>query len=432
MVVRTRAAAAACLAVSVLTIAACSGGDDDTAATSTTLPPVSTSAVVDPEASAADGTLRIGALVPLTGTQGDLGPVLEAAAQLAVDDLNAAGGVFGRPVELVVGDSADASTDTAGAEVDRFAAANVDAIVGPPSSGVARLVSDKVARAGAVLVSPGNPPASVPDDIPYLQTAPGLELLGKAVADQVAEGPEGPVTVFYREDDFGERLSSAIAEPLTDAGVTATLQGYNPEAEVWDDDVAAVLATSPTQIVLVGYAETATMVGAMIEQGVTPAQLPTWVATDRLEDAVFARVPSPPALAGLTGVRPDDLLPAALADRLEEATGTAPDDVRFAAQTYDAVVLVALAAARAGRDVPDAIVEAAPSVTSDGAPRCSEVADCLVAAERDPVDFVGAGGRYHLGPDGRPRVGAFEVVAFGPSGTLDTDAARAVTAQLRS
>lgn len=56
--------------------------------------------------------IRMGALVPLTGFVGILGPPMQNNAQLAVEDINDAGGVLGRPIELIVEDTAS-DPDTA-------------------------------------------------------------------------------------------------------------------------------------------------------------------------------------------------------------------------------------------------------------------------------------------------------------------------------
>ena len=51
-------------------------------------------------------TIRLGTLVPLTGRSAPSGEAMVNAARMAVDEANAAGGVLGRQVELVVGDDA--------------------------------------------------------------------------------------------------------------------------------------------------------------------------------------------------------------------------------------------------------------------------------------------------------------------------------------
>jgi ABC-type branched-subunit amino acid transport system substrate-binding protein len=56
--------------------------------------------------------IRMGALVPLTGVVGILGPPMQNNAELAVEDINAAGGIMGRPIELIIEDTAS-DPDTA-------------------------------------------------------------------------------------------------------------------------------------------------------------------------------------------------------------------------------------------------------------------------------------------------------------------------------
>ena len=62
---------------------------------------------------AGDGVLKIGSLLPETGSLAFLGPPEFAGSSLAIDEINKAGGVLGKPVEYSQGDSGDTSTDTA-------------------------------------------------------------------------------------------------------------------------------------------------------------------------------------------------------------------------------------------------------------------------------------------------------------------------------
>ena len=91
-----------------------------------------------------DGVLTIGTLLPQTGSLAFLGPPEFAGFDLAVEEINAAGGVLGKPVVGIEGDSGDTSTDTASQTVDRLLAENVDAIIGAASSGVTLTVIDKI------------------------------------------------------------------------------------------------------------------------------------------------------------------------------------------------------------------------------------------------------------------------------------------------
>jgi branched-chain amino acid transport system substrate-binding protein len=80
-----------------------------------------------------DGTIRFGGVWPLGDITGEQG---SKAAQIAVDQLNANGGVLGRPVELVVIDS-EFSPEKGAAAIERLATVDqVDFFVGGMSSGV--------------------------------------------------------------------------------------------------------------------------------------------------------------------------------------------------------------------------------------------------------------------------------------------------------
>ncbi|MEU5915398.1 ABC transporter substrate-binding protein [Streptomyces sp. NPDC047141] len=91
--------------------------------------------------------VRLGALVPLTRPGWvEAGRHLLAGLELAVDEVRDTGGIGGRPLELVVRDSA-ADPERAAAAVDELAALGVAAVVGEYHSVVARAVA---ARADAL------------------------------------------------------------------------------------------------------------------------------------------------------------------------------------------------------------------------------------------------------------------------------------------
>ena len=89
--------------------------------------------------------LRIGAILPLE-TEG--GIAVQDAMQLAADEINDAGGLFGSPIELVFADEADPTA--AAAELE---AAGVSAIIGPLSADVAQAVVGAVNVPQFVLTS---------------------------------------------------------------------------------------------------------------------------------------------------------------------------------------------------------------------------------------------------------------------------------------
>ena len=153
-------------------LAACSPGDeivvDETIADTTT---TTVRAQVT-----GDGQLVIGALLPLTDTL--LGEPMAAAVQTAVDRINAAGGVLGQRVRLVVTDEGS-STATATASIQTLLDSDVDAIIGPASSLVALSTLDELVTAGKVVCSP-TASALALDDFPdsdlFFRTVPSDSL----------------------------------------------------------------------------------------------------------------------------------------------------------------------------------------------------------------------------------------------------------------
>ena len=82
----------------LLCVAGCSnqsGGNDDPAGSQGSETPVTENK--DP--------IRIGLSTPITGSQAENGVGTQAAVEIAVEEINAAGGINGRPVELVIQDS---------------------------------------------------------------------------------------------------------------------------------------------------------------------------------------------------------------------------------------------------------------------------------------------------------------------------------------
>ncbi|MGZ4480330.1 MAG: ABC transporter substrate-binding protein, partial [Nocardioidaceae bacterium] len=105
------------LAAATLALSAC--GNSSKSADSDTKASTSPSQSSAP-AKKGDGTLTIGTLLPQTGDLAFLGPPEFAGVQTAVDDINAAGGVFGHDVVQQKADSGDGTPDIAGAQVDKL------------------------------------------------------------------------------------------------------------------------------------------------------------------------------------------------------------------------------------------------------------------------------------------------------------------------
>ncbi len=232
----------------------------------------------DPGSPFAGGPLTIGTLLPVTGDLAFLGPPEVAAAQLAFNDINAAGGVGGVDVALIQGDSGDQTTETAIQTVDREINAGVDAIIGAAASGVSLSVIDRVTAAGVVLFSPANTSddfTTYNDNGLYFRTAPPDLMQGQAVADIVLDEGNNSIFILARNDSYGTGIADVIETNLLDSGIAEDQLMkviYDPNAQSFRTEVDQIVEFNPDAVVLIGFVESATILSTMNEQGVGPAQ----------------------------------------------------------------------------------------------------------------------------------------------------------------
>lgn len=220
--------------------------------------------------------LVIGTLLPLTGNLAFLGPPEVAGARLAVNDVNAAGGVLGQPVQLIEGDSGDASTDTATQTVDRLLQGGANAIIGAASSGVSLTVIDRITGAGVVQFSPANTSdqfTDYNDNGLYFRTAPPDTLQSRALSDLIINDGNNTVGIMALNDPYGTGLMENTRQNLISAGLSEdsiqTLT-YDPQAANYDAEVQQMVDFNPDAVVVIGFEESARIIEGLNSQGIGP------------------------------------------------------------------------------------------------------------------------------------------------------------------
>lgn len=223
---------------------------------------------------AGDGVLKFGGLLPQTGSLAFLGAPEFAGAELAIADINAAGGVLGKPVEWSPGDSGDTSTDIASQTADRLLGEGVDAIIGAASSSVSLTVIDKITAAGVVQFSPANTSLKLvdyPDHSLYFRDAPPDDLQGNVIAQLVADDGNSSAYILALDDAYGTSLADVVEAGLTAAGVEVLGKKiYDPKATSFDAEVDEIVAADPDAIVLITFDEGSRILKTMVEKGIGP------------------------------------------------------------------------------------------------------------------------------------------------------------------
>ena len=237
-----------------------------------------------------DGQLKIGSILPQTGSLAFLGPPEFAAFDLAIKEINDAGGVLGKPVLSSKGDSGDATTDTVNQTTDRLLAENVDAIIGAASSGVSLKVIDKITAAGVVQFSPANTSdklSTYPDKGLYFRTAPPDVLQGAVIADLVVSDGAKNVAVIARNDAYGTGLDAVVEKGVTDGGGKIVYKKiYDEKQEKFTTEAGEIKASTPDAIVVIGFDESSKILAALVEAGIGPTKIKTYGCDGNIGNAL--------------------------------------------------------------------------------------------------------------------------------------------------
>ncbi len=402
---------AAVLGVAGLVLTAC-GGSSDTASTSDK--PTKSGSASAPAGAKGDGTLKIGTLLPQTGSLAFLGPPEFAGVGLAVKDINDAGGVNGKQVEVTNSDSGDTSTDTASQSVDRLLSNNVDAIIGAASSSVSLSVIDKITGAGVLQISPANTSPELTDYADkglYFRTAPSDILQGRVDGDLILADGNTTVGILQLQDSYGTGLGDAFTESFEGGGGQVVEKVvYDPKAASFNTEVGKIKAADPEAIILISFEEAKKIIPELVKQGIGPDKKKIY-----LVDGDMANYSKDFPKGTLTGVK--GTLPGVqAADDFKARLMTVDpklDQFAYAAESYDATVLVALAAQAAGDDSGASIASKMQDVSAGGE-KCTSFKDCLALLnDKKDIDYDGVSGPVEFNEKGDPSEATIGIYQFG-------------------
>ncbi|MGH3702335.1 MAG: ABC transporter substrate-binding protein [Pseudonocardiaceae bacterium] len=368
--------------------------------------------------------LKIGTLLPETGSLSLLSPPELAAVDVAIKEINAAGGVLGAPVVTIRGDSGDDKTDTANQTVDRELSQGVQVIIGAASSGVTKLVIDKIIGAGVVEFSPAN----TSDELTcwptkkglYFRTAPPDSLQAQALAALIAGDGARRISILARNDPYGSGLATNTAENLLKAGIPRNqLQKitYDPNATSYNTEIDDIRQFNPDAIAVIGFDESKKILTRMSEVKIGPGQKLVYGTDGNMSNGLGAGLP-PGLLSGMKGTRPETKLSVTFEQRLKAVDPTLVD-INYAGEAYDAVMIVALAAERAKSTRGVDIASEINGITKDGE-KCITFRQCrdIIDSGGNP-DYDGVTGTLDLTAAGERAVGSYGILTFTVQNKLD-------------
>jgi branched-chain amino acid transport system substrate-binding protein len=403
------------LAVSALLLAALS------ACTGQSVPVPTSSATTSPATPSAtplgDGVLRIGTLFPSTGATAFVGPPELAGVRAAVAEINAAGGVNGKPVELVSDDSGDATTQTAEASLADLVKKGVDVIIGPSSSVLAQRLLTAAAAAHIPMVSPSAtyPQLSTLDTGGlFFRTIASTAQQGVALGTLLPSKKQLKVALVASSDSVGQSVVGPLQDTLSAHGgslvANITLSGSSDATAV----AAQVKAAAPDAVVLDtpdNGTQTKAMITQLVGAGFGGAKL--WLTSQNLAD--YSQALPANTLTGVSGLLEGADSSAAFQAQVKAADPSAPG-FQYTPEAYDATILVALAATLAHDDA-GLRVAAKMRAASVGGIKCTSYAECLDVLKTEPaIDYDGQSGPVNLDANGDPSPVTYGVYTYAANG----------------
>jgi branched-chain amino acid transport system substrate-binding protein len=308
--------------------------------------------------------LKIGMVATLTGAVAESGRFITQGAKLAAEEVNKAGGVLGRPIELVIEDSQ--STNPGGVLAFSKLAGDKDipAFIGPSLSTQIHAMAPDIQRIGKPVMIGGTDPQLTHMGNPWLfRFIPNDTYSAPVIADYgVKTLGKKKWAIVYSTDAFGTNGMKNLVESLKGMGVEpALVQGYANNSQDFTPVVLAVKQSGAD--VMSTYMPVPTDLAIFARQLLQLGVNIAWVGSPSTVTTTALRLAGP-ALYGSYAISDfaADSSPAAkeFATKYEANYKSAPD--HNGAWAYDAVHVLALAIDNAKSLEPQQIREAILSI----------------------------------------------------------------------
>ncbi|MFF2299527.1 ABC transporter substrate-binding protein [Arthrobacter sp. NPDC058127] len=385
-----------------------------------------------------DGTLRIGVILDSTGSSAFLNESELAAAKLAIKQINDAGGYKGRPVELLpasaAGEGSSASqgagaaaftADTA-AQAKALLSAHADVVVGPTDSSHAPAAIDVLSPARIPLISPANTASGLSSYKSggfYFRTSAADAAQGSVLAKLAHDAGAKRISVLHEAGDYGTRVSGAVMDAARSLGIEA-VSNVEFTAGKAAPAAAGIKSGTPDAVVVVARDGAQGALAELMNAGLSGKSL-------ILSDGAIRQYGTALGAGGLHGAR--GILPGVFpsAEFQADLTGIDPKlkDTTYAAETYDAVTLAALAAAAAGDDAGGSIAAWLTTVSGGARPTwgdaatkertsCTSYKDCVEVLKGAKLpDYDGESGTIGFDANGDVTSSNYMVFTYGADNT---------------
>lgn len=290
-----------------------------------------------------NGPIKIGFIGPLTGDASNIGQNAKAAVDVAVSEINAAGGIQGRQLQVVYEDGKCNGTDASSAANKLINIDKVPVIFGGACSGETSSFAKTAVQSNTVVFS-------------YCSSAPALSKAG-IFRDYPSDNYQGSfaadyiyntlgkkkIAILYVNTDWGTGIQGVFAAELNKLGGQVVLnEGFDQNTHDVRTLLAKVKAANPDAVYFLGYTNESIVA---LNQAKDVGLKTTWFGADAWDDSkIWTTVGSAGegAMYSKVSSKPSDAFKSALAakvgtNEIAACTPTAYDGLKVLAQVINKV-----------------------------------------------------------------------------------------------
>lgn len=347
-----------------------------------------------------DQTIRVGTFLSATGDMAGNGGPQAVGVAIAIDDVNAAGGVLGKHLSVVnTDDGSDAVKARVAAQtlIDQ----KVALAIGSDGSSFTLAAAELLPAANIVIISPGSTSPAITtlaDNGFVFRTCPSDAFQGKLLAQHAKDKGFNRAAVTNVPNAYGNGLAAAFVATFQALGGTITFnRPYALAQASYSDLLADLYATNPEVVVLPSYPVDAAKIVRSYAQTYGDRDS-FWMFTDPLASPDFVAAVGPSSFTtfrheGTTFASPTGPKWDTFAQAYKTKTGKDAVAGDGAAQAYDALIIGALAIQRAGSTEGAAIRDALYALKGGPGFGPGELKSALAAAAAgQSVEYAGISG----------------------------------------
>jgi branched-chain amino acid transport system substrate-binding protein/neutral amino acid transport system substrate-binding protein len=355
--------------------------------------------------------VKIGTLLSITGDLSPYGGPMENAAKLAIEEVNANGGLLGTQVTMINEDSQTSEIAAVDGANKLVKIDKVPAIIGAAGSGISMAIIDITTGNNVVQISPSNTApdfTTYEDNDFYFRTVPSDALQGKAMAILAVDEGYTTASTLVLNNAYGVGFEKVFVEEFENmGGEILDRVKYDPQASMFNSEVEQAVKNEPEVIILISYPETGSLVlKAAYEKGAMDNT--KWLLSEGLKDETLAETAGKDVdgnyiIAGFKGTAPDPRVTGPAYDTFNDAYvakyGT--ETTTFTVNTYDAAAVIALAIEKAGSANGTAIRDNIRAVANPPGVEVTDIAEGLrLIREGTDINYQGASGDVNFDENG--------------------------------